>query len=57
MNLEAEILREHSKRQSVRIAKWVGSDKRRFKELMVLFLRGDIPCNAENRMDYQALRG
>ncbi len=41
MNLEAEILKEHSKRQSVRIANWVGSDKRRFRELMDLFLKGD----------------
>ena len=41
MNLETEILREHSKHQSVRIANWVGSDKRRFRELMDLFLRGE----------------
>ncbi|MGA9405830.1 MAG: hypothetical protein WBW71_01730 [Bacteroidota bacterium] len=41
MNLEAEILREHSKRQSLRIAKWVGRDKRRFRELMALFLKGE----------------
>ncbi len=41
MNLETEILREHSKRQSVRIAKWVGNDKKRFKELMDLFLKGE----------------
>jgi len=41
MNLEAEILREHSKRQSVRIAKWVGNDRKRFKELLDLFLKGE----------------
>jgi hypothetical protein len=41
MNLEEEILREHSKRQTVRIAKWIGRDKRRFKELMNLFLKGE----------------
>lgn len=41
MNLESEILRECSKRQCVRIAKWVGTDKRRFRELMDLFLKGD----------------
>ncbi len=41
MNLETEILREHSKRQTLRIAKWVGSDKRRFRELMDLFLNGE----------------
>jgi hypothetical protein len=41
MDLEAEILKEHSKRQTVRIAKWIGPDKRRFRQLMELFLHGD----------------
>lgn len=41
MNLEAEILREHSKRQTVRIARWIGPDKRRFRQLMELLLHGD----------------
>ena len=41
MDLEKEILREHSKHQAVRIAKWIGSDKRRFGELMNLFLNGE----------------
>jgi hypothetical protein len=41
MNLEAEILREHSKRQAVRITNWIGSDRRRFKELAELFLNGE----------------
>lgn len=41
MDLEVEILREHSKRQSVRIATWVGNDKRRFRELLELFLKGE----------------
>ena len=41
MDLEKEILREHSKHQAVRIAKWIGSDKRRFGELMDLFLKGE----------------
>ncbi len=41
MDLEAEILREHSKHQSLRLATWVGDDKRRFKELMHLFLKGE----------------
>jgi len=41
MDLEAEILREHSKRQTVRIARWIGSDKRRFRGLMELLLHGD----------------
>ena len=41
MDLETEIRREHSKYQCRRIARWVGSDKKRFKELMALFLRGE----------------
>ena len=41
MNLEAEILKEHSKRQSLKIARWVGNDPKRFAELMNLFLRGE----------------
>lgn len=41
MDLEAEILREHSKHQTVRIARWIGSDRRRFRKLMELFLHGD----------------
>jgi hypothetical protein len=41
MNLKEEILREHSKRQATRIAAWVGTDKRRARSLMELFLKGD----------------
>jgi hypothetical protein len=41
MDLEHEILREHSKRQALKIARWVGNDKERFKQLMELFLNGD----------------
>ncbi len=41
MDLEAEILKEHSKRQTLRIAKWVGSDAVRFEQLMKLFLHGE----------------
>ena len=41
MNLETEILREHSKRQCLRIASWIGRDRKRFKDLMKLFLVGD----------------
>ena len=41
VNLEAEILREHSQRQTVRIADWVGSDKQRFRKLMEIFLKGE----------------
>lgn len=39
--LEFEILKEHSKRQSVNIARWIGGDTERFAQLMKLFLRGD----------------
>ena len=41
MNLEYEILKEHSKRQAVKIANWVGSNPERFKQLIELFLRGE----------------
>lgn len=41
MELETEILREHSKRQALRIAGWVGCDRRRFRKLVELFLKGD----------------
>ncbi len=41
MDLKTEILREHSKRQAVKIANWIGPDKRRFRELMELFLKGE----------------
>jgi hypothetical protein len=41
MNLEVELLREHSKRQTVRIARWIGPDKRRFRQMMELLLHGD----------------
>ena len=41
MDLETEILREHSKRQTRRIAGWIGEDARRFKQLMQLFLHGE----------------
>lgn len=42
MDLESEILKEHSKRQMVRIAKWVENDRKRFKQLMDLFLHGEF---------------
>ena len=41
VNLEQEILKEHSKQNVVRLANWVGADKKRFKELMELFLKGE----------------
>lgn len=39
MDLEVEILREHSKRQALRVAAWAGRDPRRFRRLVQLFLR------------------
>lgn len=41
MNLEEHILKEHSKHNTVRIARWIGGDKKRFKQLMDLFLKGE----------------
>jgi hypothetical protein len=41
MNLKSEIFKEHSKRQVKRIARWIGNDKKRLKQLMDLFLHGD----------------
>ena len=41
MNLEDEILREHSKCQVVKIGTWVGKGPQRFKRLMELFLGTD----------------
>ncbi len=41
MNLLSEILKEHSKSQTLKIVKWVGWDKQRFKQLMLLFLEGE----------------
>lgn len=41
MDLKSEILYEHSRRQVEKIARWIGADKRRFRELMELFLHGE----------------
>jgi hypothetical protein len=41
MNLEAEILKEHSKKQVDKIVHWIGNDKNHFKKLMELFLNGE----------------
>jgi hypothetical protein len=41
MNLRREILNEHSKVQTLKIAGWVGNDKKRFNELMKLFLHDE----------------
>lgn len=41
MDLKAEILGEHSRRQMLKIANFVGSNEERFAELMRLFLSGE----------------
>ena len=38
MDLRYEILKEHSKQQSLKIAEWIGSSSKKFKELLRLFL-------------------
>jgi len=38
MKLREEILKEHSKKQCLKIVKWVGDDKKRYAELMHLML-------------------
>lgn len=41
MDLLAEILKEHSRQQSEKVAKWIGDDNKRFAELMDLFLHDE----------------
>jgi hypothetical protein len=41
VNLENEIRKEHSKRQAVAVAGWIGADTRRFASLIALFRDGD----------------
>ncbi len=41
MHLQSEILKEHSKKQTDKIATWVSQDSDRFKVLMALLLHGD----------------
>ncbi len=41
MKLEQELLREHSKRQALKIAAWIGANKSRFRKLLALFLHGE----------------
>ena len=38
MNIKEALLKEHSKKNSVAIANWIGNNKVRFEELMDLFL-------------------
>lgn len=41
MEIEKALLKEHSKKQCLRIVKWVGADPLKFKELMKCFLAGE----------------
>jgi hypothetical protein len=41
MGLREEILKEHSRRQALKIAGWVGKDKKRFSRLLDLFLNDE----------------
>ncbi|MBC8047896.1 MAG: hypothetical protein H7Y00_13950 [Fimbriimonadaceae bacterium] len=41
MNLIEEILKEHSKKQALKIVKWVSNDKKKFHLLMQLFLTNE----------------
>ena len=41
MNLQIEILKEHSKEQCNKIVQWVGNNQERFNELFHLFLNGE----------------
>ncbi len=41
MNLQEEILKEHSKAQCLKIVQWVGNSQQHFDELFHLFLTGD----------------
>jgi hypothetical protein len=41
MDLEKALVKEHTKRQKDKIAKYVGSDTKRFPELMDLFFKGE----------------
>ena len=41
MNLEKALLQEHSKHQTIAIAKWIGNDKERFEQIVNLFKSGN----------------
>ncbi len=41
MNLREEILKEHSKRQTTKIINWIGTDQKKFDQLIALFLKGE----------------
>jgi hypothetical protein len=41
MDLRSEILKEHSKKQAMKIADWIGNDARKFALLVNLFLKDE----------------
>lgn len=41
MNLEAALLKEHSKKQCAGLVKYIGADKKKFALLITLFLKGE----------------
>lgn len=41
MELRDEILKEHSRKQALKIAGWIGNDKKRFSRLLFLFLNDE----------------
>lgn len=41
MDLQNQILKEHSKKQCNKIVEWVGNDKKRFNKLFLMFLNGE----------------
>ncbi|MFA6150045.1 MAG: hypothetical protein WC716_01910 [Chitinophagaceae bacterium] len=41
MNLQEQLLKEHSRNNTIFIANWIGSNKERFGELMHLFFQGE----------------
>ena len=50
MDIESEILKEHSRRQADRIVSWIGGDPGRFRRLMDLFLRGEYRITQRSAM-------
>lgn len=41
MDIESELLKEHSRARAERIVRWIGGDRKRFRVLMEMFLGGD----------------
>lgn len=41
MDLREEVLKEHSKKQVLKIAAWIGTDKDRFRQFLFLFLNDE----------------